>query len=718
MSIDRFAAGALIGALCLGLAGPGARKAAAEDVVSLSPYVEPLLHETIRLRGAVRAVIRLREDEGGARRTGGRFSTAAAAAQGALEGAAEGPRPTGIQPLGGDLRVAEITAAQLQALIDSGAASEIYVDRLTSAAFDRLRPWAAEPPAPSPSPPAQIPGAQPPQPQAGGAGEPSPSGAPPSAPSASVGTAPPPSPPPPPAPPEGPAAAVIDTGVDAAHPYLEGLVVRQACFSSTVAADRARTLCPNGRAAQTLGDAARPCDPLEMGPLCAHGTKVAGLISGRGGGYLGPEGESHALEGIAPGAPILAIQVFSRVEDPLTCAAFGQTAPCPLSYVSDQIAALRFVSSVAAEHDVAVANLSLASAAPSDPCDEAFQGRQYLAEIVYLLERMGVATVAATGNSGSVGTVGMPACVSRSLAVAALDAQGSALARFSNISDSADLAAPGVDLMTSTLGATLYATDQGTSFAAPQVAGALLKLRRQAPGLSIERLTALLEEAGPRLEGARDGGLPILDLPAALALLDQPAAFARAASAPSLATASSGGTAPLPPRIGAPGAPTALSPEVLARLRPATGAEGDSLLFGSAAYARAIRPAPPPVYFPAPPPPAPVTAASPPEFAPETGPDFAAIRAGTGARFMIEVDPEMADLALGGAPAGPEARLQALRLLALQAAPAESPVADLQIDPRTGRGVIAFETRLDSRQAESFAAGFPGLVAPDRLSAP
>ncbi len=635
------AAFALWGAACL---GPG--RASAEDPVSFSPYVEPAIHETIRLRGAARAVIRLREAEAGAPRAGGRFSAAAAAAQGALEGGALEGGAGGLQPLGGDLRVAEVTAAQLQALIDSGAAAEIYVDRLTSVAFDRLRPWAAEPPKTPPKTPPELPPSPPAQTQTQ-TQPPAPENGAPSSESAFSDPAPGPIPEPPP--PEGPAAAVIDTGVDAEHPYLKGLVVRQACFSSTVAADRARTLCPNGRAAQTLGEAARPCDPQEMGPLCAHGTKVAGLISGRGGAYFGPEGERRAIEGIVPGAPILAIQVFSRVEDPLTCAAFGQRAPCPLSYVSDQIAALRFVSSVAAEHDVAAANLSLASAAPDDPCDEAFQGRQYLAEIAYLLDRMGVATVAATGNSGVVGRVGMPACVSRSLAVAALDAQGEALAGFSNVSASADLAAPGVGMVSSTLGETPYATDEGTSFAAPQATGALLKLRRRAPNLSMERLFALLEETGPRLED----GLPILDLPAALSSLEATASAGAGSKAPpGLASASSGGTALLPPRIGPPGAPTALSPEVLARLRPEGGGT-ESGLFGSAAYARTTLsrmpptyvPAPPPVLSPPPPPvPAPVVVAE--------RPDFGAIRAGTGARFMFEIDPEMLDLALGGAADG------------------------------------------------------------------
>lgn len=644
-------------------------------------YVDPLLEATLRLRGAARAVIRLRpaEDSAAGSSGGGRFAAAAAAAEAALGGA--GGAGGGMGPLGGDLRVAEITAAQVQALLDSGAVAAIHVDRLLPPAFDRRAPQTAPPAASLPDPLPESPSA-------------SSSGPAPASETRAAASEPPRAP-------EGPAVAIIDTGVAADHPYLRGLVVRQACFSSTVAADRAKTLCPNGRAAQTLGEAAKPCDPAALGALCGHGTKVAGIAAGRGGEIIGPDGLPRAIEGIAPGAPILAIQVFSRIEDPLTCASFGRQAPCPLSYVSDQIAALRFVSSVAAEHDVAVANLSLAGAAPEDPCDESFEGRQYLAEIAWLMDRVGVATVTATGNSGLRGQVGMPACVSRALAVTALDEASGALARFSNVSASADLAAPGVGLASSSLGAALYETDDGTSFAAAQTAGALLLLKRRAPALRMERLIeALLDAARPEGEGAP----PAMDLAAALGRFDL--AMMRAAPGSGLsAAASSGGPgpgsgarpAPLPPILTPQAAPRALPPDILAGLRPAAGRLSEEASDGLL-HAR-LPPKAGTVALEVPIPlPVPAVAVSAPE-----------LRAG-GARFLFEADPAL----LGGGAAG-EAFL---RRLILQAAPAESPVAELRLDPETGRGAVTFETRLDSRQAEAFAAGFPGRLAADRLAAP
>lgn len=88
----------------------------------------------------------------------------------------------------------------------------------------------------------------------------------------------------------GQTVAVLDTGVDANHPFLAGKVVAEACF-------QANKQCPNSQTSQTGPGAAAPCT-LNSG--CYHGTHVAG-IAGNG------EAAGQAFSGVAKGANIMAI---------------------------------------------------------------------------------------------------------------------------------------------------------------------------------------------------------------------------------------------------------------------------------------------------------------------------------------------------------------------------------------------------------------------------
>src|SRR6187200_1616467 len=65
----------------------------------------------------------------------------------------------------------------------------------------------------------------------------------------------------------GTTIAILDTGVDANHPFLLGKVVDEACFSSTVSGISQST-CPNGSDQQLGAGAAAPCS---LGD-CFHGT--------------------------------------------------------------------------------------------------------------------------------------------------------------------------------------------------------------------------------------------------------------------------------------------------------------------------------------------------------------------------------------------------------------------------------------------------------------
>src|SRR5215510_7437777 len=97
----------------------------------------------------------------------------------------------------------------------------------------------------------------------------------------------------------GMVVAVIDSGVDSAHPFLAGKVVEEACYSTT-SGQQSTTLCPNGAQEQIGPGAAAPCPLEEQG--CWHGTHVAGIVAGNGTPADLP------IWGVGKGANLIAIR--------------------------------------------------------------------------------------------------------------------------------------------------------------------------------------------------------------------------------------------------------------------------------------------------------------------------------------------------------------------------------------------------------------------------
>ena len=242
--------------------------------------------------------------------------------------------------------------------------------------------------------------------------------------------------------------AVLDTGVDGGHPFLQGKVVDEACYS-------ANGSCPNGRSSQVGPGSAGACGYAANS--CPHGTHVAGIAAGRGDGMVG----------VAPGANLISLQVFSRFtgsvcEDDIE-------DPCAKTYTSDNIAALERVYALRDTYRIAAANLSFGGGRyfSAGECDAGDGARK---AIVDNLRAAGIVTISASGNSRWTDSMTAPACLTSAISVGAVAADD-VVAEFSNTAPFLDFLAPGVRILSS-VPPGAYARLSGTSQAAPHVAGA------------------------------------------------------------------------------------------------------------------------------------------------------------------------------------------------------------------------------------------------------
>jgi len=263
------------------------------------------------------------------------------------------------------------------------------------------------------------------------------------------------------------AVAVIDTGIDSSHDFLSGRVVAEACFS-------ANGSCPNGETSQIGMGAGMSCDYTTT---CFHGTHVAGIVAG----------SDSDSKGVAPGASIISIQVFSKFTGSI-CGRSNDDS-CALAYTSDIVAALEHVDALRATHDIAAANLSLGGGSWTSQtlCDAS---NPALKSAIDRLRDAGVVSVAASGNEGSLDAMGAPACISSAVSVGAGN-NSDRIASFSNSADFLDLIAPGFAIVSS-VPLALMGFDTGvaggTSMATPHIAGLAALLLEAEPKRSVARL--------------------------------------------------------------------------------------------------------------------------------------------------------------------------------------------------------------------------------------
>ncbi|MFE9925944.1 type VII secretion-associated serine protease mycosin [Streptomyces sp. NPDC005774] len=279
---------------------------------------------------------------------------------------------------------------------------------------------------------------------------------------------------------KGVRVAVIDTGVDVRNPQLK----------NAVDVKSGRNFLPKGLKDENGG-------PLDRGnengttDTVGHGTKVAGIIAAR-------PADGTGFVGLAPEATIIPIQQNDAE-------GHGDT-----DTLADSI-------SYAAQAGADVINISqdTAGAVEPDPKLEAAVKEALAQQIV---------VVASAGNDGLGGNTKKtyPASYEGVLAVAASD-RNNERASFSQSGDFVDVAAPGVDII-STVPQGGHCADNGTSFSAPYVAGLAALIKAEHPTWSRRQIVAQIEQTAERTIAGHDRlvGWGVVDPVRALTEDDRP----------------------------------------------------------------------------------------------------------------------------------------------------------------------------------------------------
>ncbi len=298
------------------------------------------------------------------------------------------------------------------------------------------------------------------------------------------------------------AVAVMDSGVDKNHNFLTGKVVSEACYSTTNPRYSSTSLCPGGAGSSTSAGSGLNCPLSTYG--CDHGTHVAGIVAGKDYTPNGP-----GYNGIAKGANIIAIQIFSQFTGGY-CINSGLPSPCVLSYTSDQMLGLERVYDLRTTINIAAANMSLGGGQYTSNCDS-----DNLKAAIDNLRGASIATVIASGNGYNTNATSAPACISTAVSVGATCDSATAgfgctavddIPSYSNIASFISLLAPGSLISSSTPGTNTFQSWNGTSMAAPHVAGAWALMKQQDPGATVSTILAALQNTGAIVDDQRATG--------------------------------------------------------------------------------------------------------------------------------------------------------------------------------------------------------------------
>lgn len=298
---------------------------------------------------------------------------------------------------------------------------------------------------------------------------------------------------------------ILDSGVDKNHPFFlnspgNSKVILEACYGSTKLEDGYSwsTSCP-----QPIGNTGdSPLNLAGSGGVmptnycpttyddCNHGTHVAGIAAGKGTGF----------SGVAKDANIVSIRTASyETGRTQHFGHFGDDIAAALNMVISQVGS----TATFAPYTI---NMSLGGGFHSSV--NSCEGVMFnFAGIIQSLKNMGIPVVASTGNDGSHGAIGWPACVQNVIKIGAVwNDDGGVWPVYDSNSVSHNsfpnqyfFLAPGWDVVSSiALPFQQYQSKNGTSMASPQVAGVYAILKAAFPTTSVDGISAMIEaQAAP-----------------------------------------------------------------------------------------------------------------------------------------------------------------------------------------------------------------------------
>ncbi len=198
-----------------------------------------------------------------------------------------------------------------------------------------------------------------------------------------------------------------------------------------------------------------------------HGTHVAGIVASNNTTY----------RGVAPDAKLVVIKALDSSGSGLT---------------SDVISGINYCTNFSEEYNISVISMSLGTGSLYDHYCDDITDLGGLSSAVNNATAKNISVVVASGNNGTITNISAPACIYNSTPVSSVN-NSDAKSSFSNYWSLPILFAPGENIY-STIPTNSWGDKNGTSMAAPHVAGVFTLMRQYLKLEGISKIPQELED--------------------------------------------------------------------------------------------------------------------------------------------------------------------------------------------------------------------------------